>query len=84
MLAILEYIVLGFAVELIVSVVTKNAYIEPLQRYEYENEIGIFLSRMVIFWIVLLLGYFSHHRNEIEKSEIIVKIRFKKGMFATK
>ena len=58
MLAILEYIVLGFAVELIVSVVTKNAYIEPLQRYEYENEIGIFLSRMVIFWIVLLLGYF--------------------------
>ncbi len=64
LLAILEYIVLGFAVELIVSVVTKNAYIEPLQRYEYENEIGIFLSRMVIFWIVLLLGYFSHHRNE--------------------
>ena len=50
--------------ELIVSVVTKNAYIEPLQKYEYENEIGIFLSRMVIFWIVLLLGYFSHHRNE--------------------
>ncbi len=37
LLAILEYIVLGFAVELIVSVVTKNAYIEPLQRYEYEK-----------------------------------------------
>ena len=50
--------------ELIVSVVTKNAYIEPLQKYEYENEIGIFLSRMVIFWVVLLLGYFSHHRNK--------------------
>ena len=49
---------------MIVSVVTKNAYIEPLQKYEYENEIGIFLSRMVIFWVVLLLGYFSHHRNE--------------------
>ena len=63
-LAIFEYIVLAFAVELIVSVVTKNAYIEPLQKYEYENEIGIFLSRMVIFWVVLLLGYFSHHRNK--------------------
>ena len=63
-LAIFEYIVLSFAVELIVSVVTKNAYIEPLQKYEYENEIGIFLSRMVIFWVVLLLGYFSHHRNK--------------------
>lgn len=63
-LAIFEYIVLTFATELIVSVVTKNAYIEPLQKYEYENEIGIFLSRMVIFWVVLLLGYFSHHRNE--------------------
>ena len=48
-LAIFEYIVLAFAVELIVSVVTKNAYIEP---------------RMVIFWVVLLLGYFSHHRNK--------------------
>ena len=58
-LAIFEYIILA-----IVSVVTKNAYIEPLQKYEYENEIGIFLSRMVIFWVVLLLGYFSHHRNE--------------------
>ena len=55
-LAIFEYIVLAFAVELIVSVVTKNAYIEPLQKYEYEYEIGIFLSRMVIFWVVLLLG----------------------------
>ena len=63
-LAIFEYIILAFAAELIVSVVTKNAYIEPLQKYEYENEIGIFLSRMVIFWVVLLLGYFSHHRNE--------------------
>lgn len=44
----------------------KNAYIEPPPKiYEYENEIGIFfLSRMVIFWVVLLLGYFSHHRNE--------------------
>lgn len=63
-LAIFEYAVLTFTVELLVSVITKNAYIEPFQKYAYENELGLFLSRMVTFLVVLLMEHFSHHRNE--------------------
>lgn len=64
LLAVSEYIVLGFAVELVVSVVTKNAYIEPFQKFEYENELGLFISRMIIFLIVLLISCFTNRRKQ--------------------
>lgn len=45
-----------FAAEVIVSAITKSAYIEPFQKYKYENILGLFLSRMMIFIVILIIN----------------------------
>ena len=51
------YIIYYFFQSLFVTTDTINSTANPKTIYS-NIEIGIFLSRMVIFWIVLLLGYF--------------------------
>jgi len=54
-LAVFECYVIMFAAEILISALTKSAYIEPLQKYEYENIPGLYLSRMMIFFVVLVI-----------------------------
>lgn len=51
-----ECCLIMFAAEVIVSAITKSAYIEPFQKYKYENILGLFLSRMMIFIVVLIIN----------------------------
>lgn len=54
-----------FAAEILISALTKSAYIEPLKKYEYENILGLFLSRMIIFFVVLIIGkVIDMHKNK--------------------
>lgn len=62
-IAVSECYLIMFASEILVSALTKSAYIEPLQKYEYENIIGLFLSRMIIFIVVLLISRLSDLRK---------------------
>lgn len=55
-IASFECCLIMFAAEIIVSAVTKSAYIEPFQKYEYENILGLFLSRMMIFIVILIIN----------------------------
>ena len=56
-----------FAAEILISALTKNAYIEPLQKYEYENILGLFLSRMMVFIVVLLISRLFDLRKNREQ-----------------
>lgn len=66
-IASFECCLIMFASEVIVSAITKSAYIEPFQKYEYENIIGLFLSRMMIFFVVLLIGKVINLRKNKEQ-----------------
>lgn len=55
-MAVSECYLIMFASEILISALTKSAYIEPLQKYEYENILGLFLSKMMIFIAILLIG----------------------------
>lgn len=62
--AVFEIYLIMFAVELFVSALTQSAYIQPFQKYEYENELGLFLSRMGIFLIILLISHLVDLKNK--------------------
>lgn len=62
-IAVSECYLIMFAAEILISALTKSAYIEPLQKYEYENILGLFLSRMMIFIVVLLISRLSDLRK---------------------
>ncbi|MCM1269782.1 MAG: GHKL domain-containing protein [Ruminococcus flavefaciens] len=62
-IAVSECYLIMFVSEILISAVTKSAYIEIFQKYEYENILGLFLSRMVIFFVVLLIGRLTDLRK---------------------
>lgn len=66
-IAVSECYLIMFAAEILISALTKNAYIEPLQKYEYENILGLFLSRMMIFIVVLLISRLFDLRKNREQ-----------------
>ena len=65
-LAVSELTISMFAIELLVSVATKSAYIEPFQHYEYQDEVGLFLSRMLMLSYVLLRRCFHHRKAQCD------------------
>lgn len=66
-IAVSECYIIMFVSEILISALTKSAYIEPLRKYEYENIFGLFLSRMMIFFIVLLIGKVIDMRKNKEQ-----------------
>lgn len=66
-IAVSECYLIMFAAEILISALTKNAYIEPLQKYEYENILGLFLSRMMVFIVVLLISRLFDLRKNREQ-----------------
>lgn len=55
-IAVAECYFIMFASEIIVTAFTQSAYIEPFRKYEYKSILGLFLSRMMIFFIILLIS----------------------------
>lgn len=66
-IAVSECYIIMFVSEILISALTKSAYIEPLRKYEYENIFGLFLSRMMIFFVVLLIGKVIDMRKNKEQ-----------------
>ncbi len=56
LVAMVECLFIMFASEAFISTVTKNVYIDLIRKYEYENILGLFFSRMIIFFLVLLIS----------------------------
>ena len=61
--AVLECYLIMFASEIVVVAVTKSANIGLLEKYEYSNIVGLFISRMIIFLTVLLISKIADMRK---------------------
>ena len=65
-IAVSECYFIMFTAELLISATTQSAYIKPLEKYEYSNILGLFLSRMLIFLTVLIINRIADlKRNKI-------------------
>lgn len=66
-IAVSECYIIMFVSEILISALTKSAYIEPLRKYEYENIFGLFLSKMMIFIVVLIISKVIDMRKNKEQ-----------------
>ena len=66
-IAAFEILFIMFASELLVSAATQSAYIKLLDKYEYNNVFGLFLSRIIILIIVVIINRIT----DMKRSNII-------------
>lgn len=65
-LAVSGMYIIIFLTELFISTLTQTSYVDPLKHYGYTNELGLFVSRIVIFSIVLLTNHFATKKSKKE------------------
>lgn len=58
------YVIISFAMEIVVSVISGRVNIDPLTKGEYKNILGLFVCKMLIFLFVLLMEKADIHKGK--------------------